>query len=155
MYCDMGGAASSFCVTSLLRLLSFMMQEVTWLKQFLSKIINTNSAAGPVSRSLVIPLTVTTRWTSIDLTWTASDLAQAVCLPMHLMSEQDTLEVRFSHVWVAARCKKLLPKGLATVSASLPEFKFIGHRAETTVPDLPFFAGGAEHGAAGGEGRRR
>ncbi|BDA47434.1 hypothetical protein COCOBI_10-2820 [Coccomyxa sp. Obi] len=68
-------------------------QEVTWLKQFLSQIINTNSSADAMTLSLAVPLTVTIKWNSIDLTWTASGMAKSVYLPMHLLTLEHTLEV--------------------------------------------------------------
>ena len=70
-----------------------MLQDITWLKQYLSKIINTNSAASRKSCSLCIPLTVTTRWSSISLKWTESGMAKATYLPVLLLSLHDTLEV--------------------------------------------------------------
>ena len=85
------------------RLLIIAVQEPTWLQQFLSSIINTNSAADPKSRSLVVPLTVTTRWTSISLKWTASGLAKASYLPVRLLTLRHTLEVRDTMICLAAR----------------------------------------------------
>lgn len=70
-----------------------MLQDLTWLKQFLSKIINTKSAADPTSRSLCIPVTVSTRWSSINLQGTSSGMARATYLPMLLLNEHHTLKV--------------------------------------------------------------
>lgn len=71
-----------------------LVQELTWLKQFLSELINFNSSASPQSRSVFMLLTVTVRWASIDLRWTASGVAEAVYLPLRLLTESQMLEVR-------------------------------------------------------------
>ncbi len=98
---------------------TFVMQELTWLQQFLSKLVSTNGSAGPSSRSLVVPLIATTQWRSITLKGTFTDRAMAGYLPMPLLSVDHTLEVR--NIMYFAACK-LHTHGLKhTVAATFPQ----------------------------------
>ena len=69
-----------------------MMQDDTWLKQFLSEVIQKNDTCSETP-SLVVPVTATTRWSSVRLEGICS-LAKAVNLPMHLLNVDHMLEVR-------------------------------------------------------------
>ncbi len=118
------------------------MQELTWLKQFLSEVINFNSTASPHSRSVFMLLTVTIRWASIDLRWTSSGMAKAVYLPMRLLTESQMLEVRrlcfgrlhqtFEH---RPSCKPRFPFHL--LAAHLTTTLFSGVDARKSVRALP------------------
>ena len=66
---------------------------LTWLKEFLHSLVEMNSRAGGPN-NLAIPICVTTRHTCMDLKCTASQQAQAVSLPMPLLTLEETYAVR-------------------------------------------------------------
>ncbi|BDA44297.1 hypothetical protein COCOBI_05-4810 [Coccomyxa sp. Obi] len=69
------------------------LEGLTWLKQMLSALISQNACAPPETMFLIIPLTVTLRWSAISLRWTESGYARAPYLPMLSLSEEECLEV--------------------------------------------------------------
>ena len=71
-----------------------LQKGVTWLKETLSSCIGTNADAVDRSKNLVVPITVTTRWESLDLKYTETGKAQSTYLPMHLLTCDQTQAVR-------------------------------------------------------------
>lgn len=60
------------------------MVQATWVKEFLDEIICNMSRRSDKAPTLIVPLTVTTEWTSVDLSnqdvWTVSGRSRAVQL---------------------------------------------------------------------------
>lgn len=71
-----------------------MQEDLTWLKELLSEVIETSGTAK--SKNLAVPVCVTTRWEAVDLRWTETGNALATYLPMHVLTLAQTEAVRLT-----------------------------------------------------------
>ena len=72
--------------------------QATWVKELLSIVIEeTTQVTTDLPPTLIIPLTASTRWASVDLSteasWTLSGLSSAVVLPTRALQMPDRVKV--------------------------------------------------------------
>ena len=70
----------------------------TWLKQFLSELINVNASAPPECNDLVVPVTVSTQQDAVDLRCVCTNAAMplAINIPVPMLTPEQTHAVSAS-----------------------------------------------------------